>query len=95
MITFQERFYHLLTLWQVLKAIILPAQAFFSHRSVEALDVWLLVLALRSGNNYDLATGAIIRGKSTLAIAMRWDYQNRNFRMSDNFIAYTPEGKTG
>ena len=39
MIAFQEQFYHLLTLWQVLKTIILPAQAFFSHRSVEALDV--------------------------------------------------------
>jgi len=31
MIAFQEQFYHLLTLWQVLKVIILPAQAFFKR----------------------------------------------------------------
>jgi hypothetical protein len=39
MIAFQEQFYHLLTLWQVLKTIILLAQAFFTHRSVEALNI--------------------------------------------------------
>ena len=55
MITFQEQFYHLLTLRQVLKTIILPAQAFFSHRPVEALDIGLFVLAIRSGNTMTVA----------------------------------------
>ena len=50
MIPFEEGFYHLRTFFQVAQAIFVPAKTFFSHGSIEALNIGLLILAIWSSN---------------------------------------------
>ena len=56
-VALQESLHQPLAEWEVLRAIVCPAQALFPYRPVEALNVSLLVLLVWPGNPMSLAVG--------------------------------------
>ena len=61
MISLEKRFHHIGTFFQVTHWVFLPAQAFFPHCAVEALNVGLFILAIRSGYSMAMAEQRHIR----------------------------------
>ena len=66
MISLEKGFYHLFTFFQIAQAVLVPAETFFSHGTVKALDVGLFILTVGSSNPVTITEHGYILEKVSL-----------------------------